>query len=148
MQTFLIFKWVVPASKCFEKALMRMMYLLLKGRGRWAQVLKVHMGVATLIHQLLLVAPLAKVTVPAPSKHINQMTTMMTMKTSLWTRFLPLSLGPHGPSSGNYDGHSQDGGLYTWISQRVQGKVQRSLTLAKGVRFGYQVLAQVQCGLV
>jgi hypothetical protein len=96
MQTFLIFRWVVPASKWFEKALMRMMYLLLKGRGKWAQVLKVHVDVAALIHQLLLVAPLAKVTVPAPSKHIKQMTAMMTMKTSLWTRSLPLSLGPHG----------------------------------------------------
>jgi hypothetical protein len=86
----------MPASKWFEKALMRMMYLLLKRRGRWAQVLKIHMGVVALIHQLLLVAPLAKVTVPAPSKHINRMTTMMAMKTSLWTRSLPLSLGPHG----------------------------------------------------
>jgi hypothetical protein len=70
-----------------------MMFLLLKGRGRWAQVLKVHVGVVTLIHHLLLIAPLAKVTVPAPSKHINWMTTMMTMKTSPWTRSLPLSLG-------------------------------------------------------
>jgi hypothetical protein len=52
-------------------------------------VLKVHVGVVALIHQLLLVAPLAKVTVPAPSKHINRMTIMMTMKTSPWTRSLP-----------------------------------------------------------
>jgi hypothetical protein len=72
---------------------MRMMSLSLKERGRWAQVLKVHVGVVTLTHQLLLVAPLAKVTVPAPSKHINRMTTMMNMKTSPWTRSLPLSLG-------------------------------------------------------
>jgi hypothetical protein len=72
-----------------------MMSLLLKGRGRWAQVLKVHMGEAVSTLQLLLVAPLAKVTVPAPSKHINRMITMMTMKTFPWTRSQPLSLGPH-----------------------------------------------------
>jgi hypothetical protein len=76
---------------------MRMMYLLLKGRRRWAQVLKVHVGVAALIHQLLLVAPLAKVTVPVPSKRINQMIIMMIMKISPWTRSRPLSLGPHNP---------------------------------------------------
>jgi hypothetical protein len=57
----------------------------------WALVLKVHVGVVALIHQLLLVAPLDKVTVPAPSKHINRMTIMMTMKTSPWT---PLYLCP------------------------------------------------------
>jgi hypothetical protein len=62
MQTSLFLR-PVPASKWFEKAPMRMMYLLLKGRRRWAQVLKVHVGVAALIHQLLLVAPLAKFTV-------------------------------------------------------------------------------------
>jgi hypothetical protein len=51
MQTSLFFTWVVLASNWFEKAPMRMMYLMLKGRGRWAQVLKVHVGVAALIHQ-------------------------------------------------------------------------------------------------
>jgi hypothetical protein len=41
-----------------------------------------------------LVAPFAKVTMPVPSKLINRMITMMTMKTSPWTRSRPLSLGP------------------------------------------------------
>jgi hypothetical protein len=59
---------------------MRMMYLSLKGKGRWGQALKVHMGVVTLIHLLLLVAPLAKVTVPVLSKPINRMIIMMTMR--------------------------------------------------------------------
>jgi hypothetical protein len=53
------------------------------------------LGVAALIHQLLLVATLAKVTVPVPSKRINRMIIMMTMKTSPWTHSRPLSLGPH-----------------------------------------------------
>jgi hypothetical protein len=86
----------VSASKWFKKDPMRMMSLLLKGRGRWVLVLKVHVGVVALIHPLPLDAPLAKVTVPAPSKLINRMTIMMTMKTSLWTRSLPLSLGCQG----------------------------------------------------
>jgi hypothetical protein len=73
---------------------MRMTFPLLKGRGRWARVLNAHMDEAVLILQLLLVAPLAKVTVPVPSKHINRMITMMTVKTSPWTRSRPLSLGP------------------------------------------------------
>jgi hypothetical protein len=38
------------------------------------------MGVVTLIHLLLLVAPLAKVTVPVLSKPINRMIIMMTMR--------------------------------------------------------------------
>jgi hypothetical protein len=42
------------------------------------------------------VTPVAKVTVPAPSKLINWMTVMMTMKTSPWIRFPPLSLGRRG----------------------------------------------------
>jgi hypothetical protein len=96
MQTFLFLRWVVLASKWFKKAPMSMMSLLLKGRGRWAVVVKVHMGVVALIHQLPLVAPLAKVTVPAPSKLINRMTIMMTMKTSPWIRSPPLSLGCQG----------------------------------------------------
>jgi hypothetical protein len=50
---------------------MRMTSLLLKGRGRWEQVLNPHMVEAVLTHQLL-VSPLAKVTVPVPSKHINR----------------------------------------------------------------------------
>jgi hypothetical protein len=81
MQTFLIFRWVASASKWFERAPMRMMCLLLKGRGRWGQVLKVHVGMVALIHQLLLVAPLAKVIVPVPSKPINRIIIMMTMRT-------------------------------------------------------------------
>jgi hypothetical protein len=60
MQTFLFLRWVVPASKWFKKALMMMMSLFLKERGRWALVLKVHMGVVALIHQQLLVAPLER----------------------------------------------------------------------------------------
>jgi hypothetical protein len=38
-----------------------------KRKVAWAQVLKDHVSVVALIHQLLLVAPLAKVIVPAPS---------------------------------------------------------------------------------
>jgi hypothetical protein len=93
MQTFLSLRWVVPARKWFKKAPMRMMSLLLKGRGRWELVLKVHVGVVALIHQLPLVAPLAKVTEPIQSKLTNQMTIMMTMRTFPWTRSQPLSLG-------------------------------------------------------
>jgi hypothetical protein len=72
---------------------MRMMSLLLKGRGKWAWVFNAHVVEAVLTHQLL-VAPLAKVIVPGPSKHINRMTTMMIMKTSPWTLLRALSLGP------------------------------------------------------
>jgi hypothetical protein len=94
MQTFLFLRWVVPASKWFKKVPMRMMSLLLRGRGRWALVLKVPVGVAALIHQLRLVAPLAKVIVLAPTKRTNRMIIMMTKKTSPWTRSRHLSLGP------------------------------------------------------
>jgi hypothetical protein len=38
---------------------MRMMFPLLKGRGRWARVLNAHVDEAVLTHQLILVAPLA-----------------------------------------------------------------------------------------
>jgi hypothetical protein len=93
MQTFLSSRWVVPASKWFAKGPMRMMSLLLKGRERWELVLKVHVGVVILIHQLPLVAPRDKVTEPVQSKLTNRMTIMMTMRTFPWTRSQPLSLG-------------------------------------------------------
>jgi hypothetical protein len=73
---------------------MRTMFLLLKERGRWAQVLNAHVDEAVQTYQLPLVAPLAKVTVPAPSKHINRITTTMITKTYPWTRFQLSSLGP------------------------------------------------------
>jgi hypothetical protein len=72
---------------------MRMTSLSLKGRGRWVQVLNDHVVRVVPILQLLLVAPLVKVTVPAPSKLMNRMTTTMTMKTSLWTLSWTLCLG-------------------------------------------------------
>jgi hypothetical protein len=93
MQTFLFFRWFVPASKWFKKAPMRMMSLLLKGRGMWALVLKVHVGVVALIHQLLLVAPLDKVTVPAPSKHIKPDDHYDDYEDISLDTSLPLSLG-------------------------------------------------------
>jgi hypothetical protein len=83
----------MPASKWFEKAPMRMMSLLLKGREKWELVLKVHMGVVALIPQLPLVAPRAKVTEPVQSKLNNRMTIMMTMRIFPWTRSQPLSFG-------------------------------------------------------
>jgi hypothetical protein len=73
---------------------MRAMCLLLKGRGRWARVLNAHVDEAIQTHQLPLVAPLAKVTVPTPSKHINRMITTMTTNTYPWTRSQPSSIGP------------------------------------------------------
>jgi hypothetical protein len=84
----------MPASKLFNRAPMRMMSLLLKGRGRWARVLNAHVVEAVLTHQLLLITLLAKVTMPGLSKHINRMTTTMIMKTYPWTLLRALSLGP------------------------------------------------------
>jgi hypothetical protein len=75
----------MPANKWSKRDPMRMTSPSLKGRGRWAQVLNVHVVGVVPILQLLLVAPLVKVTVPAPSKIMNRMTTTMTMKTSPWT---------------------------------------------------------------
>jgi hypothetical protein len=86
-------RWVVTASKLFKRASMSMTSLLLKGRGKWARVLNTHVVEAVLTHQLLLVALVAKVTVPGPSKHINRITTTMIMKTYPWTLLRALSLG-------------------------------------------------------
>jgi hypothetical protein len=72
---------------------MRMTALSLKGRGKWPRVLNTHVVEVVQILQLLLIALLAKVTVHAPSKLMNQMTTMMIMKTSLWTLLRTLCLG-------------------------------------------------------
>jgi hypothetical protein len=125
-------RWVVPASKLFKKAPMRTKCLLLKGRGRWARVLNTHMDEAVLTHQLPLVAPLVKVTVPAPSKHINRMITTMNTKTYPWTRSQPSSLGPLYLLIRQLKASSR-----WWtirgVSQFVQGKVHRSLSLAKGI---------------
>jgi hypothetical protein len=71
-----------------------MMFLLPKGRGRWAWVLNTHVVEAVQTHLLLLVALRVKVTVPGPSKLINRMTTTTTMKTYPWTLLRALSLGP------------------------------------------------------
>jgi hypothetical protein len=64
--------------------------LSLKRRGRWAQVLNAHVVVATPFLQLHLIDPSIKVTVHAPSKLMNRMTTMTTMKTSPWIPLLDL----------------------------------------------------------
>jgi hypothetical protein len=47
----------VPASKWFAKDPMKMMFLSLKGRGKWELALKLLVDVVVPIHQLLLVAP-------------------------------------------------------------------------------------------
>jgi hypothetical protein len=64
MQSFQTFRWVVPVSKLSKRAPMRVTFPLLKGRGRWAQVLNAHVVEAVQTHQLLLVAIQVKVTVP------------------------------------------------------------------------------------
>jgi hypothetical protein len=83
----------MPASKWFAKDPMKMMFLSLKGRGKWELALKVlvDVDVAVPIHRLLLVAPRDKVIEPVQSKLINWMTIMMTMKTSLWKPSHPSS---------------------------------------------------------
>jgi hypothetical protein len=93
MQSFQSFKWVVPASKWYKRDPMRTTFHLLKGRGRWAQVLNVHVVEAVQIYQLLLLTLLVKVIVPAPSKLINRMTTTTTMKTYPWTLLRDFCLG-------------------------------------------------------
>jgi hypothetical protein len=72
---------------------MRMMFPLLKGRGRWTRELNAHVVEAVQTHQLLLVALQVKVTTPTPSKLINRMTTTTTMKTYPWTLLRALCLG-------------------------------------------------------
>jgi hypothetical protein len=59
----------------------------LKGRGKGELVLKLLVVVVVPILLQPLVNPRAKVIVPAPSKHINPMTTMTTMRTSPWKPF-------------------------------------------------------------
>jgi hypothetical protein len=81
----------VPASKWFAKGPMKMMFLSLKGRGMGELALKLLVDVVVPIHQLLLVAPRNKVIEPVQSKLINRMTTMMTMKISLWKPSHPSS---------------------------------------------------------
>jgi hypothetical protein len=89
---------------------------LAQRKRRWARALKAHMDEAVLTHKLLLVAPLAKVTVPAPSKHINWMTTTMIMKTFPWTHSQPLSLGPLDLLVRQLKWHPQEGGLHERVS--------------------------------
>jgi hypothetical protein len=66
---------------------MKMKFLSLKGRGKEELVLKllVVVDVPTLLQPL--VSPRVKVIVPVPSKHINPMTIMTTMRTSPWKPF-------------------------------------------------------------
>jgi hypothetical protein len=87
----------VSASKWFAKALMKMMFLSLKGRGKGELALKLLVDMVVPIHQLLLVAPQNKVIEPVQSKLINRMTIMMTMKTSLWKPSRPLSFDHPSP---------------------------------------------------
>jgi hypothetical protein len=82
---------VVPASKWFVKAPMKMMFVSLKGRGKGELALKLLVDVVVPIYQLLLVAPQNKVIKPVQSKLINRMTTRMTMKISLWKPSHPSS---------------------------------------------------------
>jgi hypothetical protein len=66
---------------------MKMKFLSLKGRGKEELVLKllVVVDVPTLLQPLA--SPRVKVIVPVPSKHINPMIIMTTMRTSPWKPF-------------------------------------------------------------
>jgi hypothetical protein len=66
---------------------MKTTFLSLKGRGKEELVLKLLVVVAVPILLQLLVHPRVKVIVPAPSKHINPMTIMTTMRISPWKLF-------------------------------------------------------------
>jgi hypothetical protein len=66
------------------KALTKMKFPSLKGRGKEQLVLKLLVVVDVPILLQPLVSPRVKVIVPAPSKHINPMTIMTTMRTSPW----------------------------------------------------------------
>jgi hypothetical protein len=112
---------------------MKMRFLSLKGRGKGELDLKLLVDVAVPIHQLLLVAPRNKVIEPVQSKLINRMTTMMTMKIYLWKPSHPSSLDL--PSLLFQQLKWELSGWWTiqGVSQRVQGEVHRSRSVAKGV---------------
>jgi hypothetical protein len=127
---------------------MKMMFLSLKGRGKWELALKVLVDVVVPIYQLLLVAPRDKVIELVQSKLINWMTIMMAMRTFLWK--------PSHPSS---FGH------LCLLVQQLKWELSRWWTIQGGLtmctRRGtpiplsgkrslmrHPLLAQVQCGLV
>jgi hypothetical protein len=68
----------------------------LKGRGKGELVLKLLVVVVVPILLQPLVSPLVKVIVPAPSKHINPMIIMTTMRISLWKLSHRSSFDHHG----------------------------------------------------
>jgi hypothetical protein len=75
---------------------MKTTFLSLKGRGKEELVLKLLVVVDVPILLQPLVHPRVKVIVPAPSKHINPMTIMTTMRISPWKLFLRSSFDHQG----------------------------------------------------